>query len=478
MMDESNILEAGAPERKLRLHTIMEIFCLLLFVVLLSDPTFTCSAENFFDLLLVPIAKTGNANAVYEKSSGNMPDMQTTTKNVLKELDLKDPIIPYPDESCLLAEVVTTGQSVMLKDSFNPYNNSTKDAPNFPVLAMTDESIVKDTLPTNPSNEWMESNDNTVDFNPQPNPLPEPALSEITASDSKLQDFAISERPSDVNTQINIEHPTDLEVQPDFKLPSDMQDASEIIESDIIQDSAQTSADTSKIQESIVQEPLPGEPQIPSETITSPVISEETPNSSTSERIEPDSEIPDSTESADMETGTGDDTTMETTSCFLIDEAGMLYGFLPEYAQMQDGYLILPEECTGIRSGAFSGTGAQIAELYIPAGITIIEDGAFTGLDSLTYIDVDGSNPVYTTINGVLFDSTATVLLAFPAGRIGSYLLPAQVTQIASGAFMNTSLSHLDCRRCPSLFLSENIFGPSFENGVVIDLPAESLPVY
>lgn len=317
MMDESNILEAGAPERKLRLHTIMEIFCLLLFVVLLSDPTFTCSAENFFDLLLVPIAKTGNANAVYEKSSGNMPDMQTTTKNVLKELDLKDPIIPYPDESCLLAEVVTTGQSVMLKDSFNPYNNSTEDAPNFPVLAMTDESIVKDTLPTNPSNEWMESNDNTVDFSPQPNPLPEPALSEITVSDSKLQDSAISERPSDVNTQINIEHPTDLEVQPDFKLPSDMQDASEIIESDIIQDSAQTSADTSKIQESIVQEPLPGEPQIPSETITSPVISEETPNSSTSERIEPDSEIPDATESADMETGTGDDTTIETTSCFL-----------------------------------------------------------------------------------------------------------------------------------------------------------------
>lgn len=429
-MDESNILEAGAPERKLRLHTIMEFFCLLLFVVLLLDPAFTCSAENFFDLLLVPIAKTGNTNVVYEKNSGNMPDMQTAAKNVLKELDLKNPVIPCPDESCLLTEVVTTGQSVMLKDSFNPYNNSTENAPNFPVLAMTDESIVKDTLPANLSNEWMESNDNTVDFNTQPNPLLEPALSEITASDSKLQD------------------------------------------------SAQASIDASKIQESIVQEPLPGEPQIPSETITFPVISEETPNSSTSERIEPDSEIPDAAESTDMETGTGNDTTIETTSCFLIDETGMLFGFLPEYAQMQDGYLMLPEECTGIRSGAFSGTGAQIAELYIPAGVTMIEDGAFTGLDSLTYIDVDGSNPVYTSINGVLFDSTATVLLAFPAGRIGAYLLPAQVTQIAGGAFMNTSLSHLDFRRCSPLFLGENIFGPSLGDGIVISVPAESLSVY
>lgn len=429
-MDESNILEAVAPERKLRLHTIMEFFCLLLFVVLLLDPAFTRSAENFFDLLLVPIAKTGNTNVVYEKNSGNMPDMQTAAKNVLKELDLKNPVIPCPDESCLLTEVVTTGQSVMLKDSFNPYNNSTENAPNFPVLAMTDESIVKDTLPANPSNEWMESNDNTVDFSTQPNPLLEPALSEITASDSKLQD------------------------------------------------SAQASIDASKIQESIVQEPLPGEPQIPSETITFPVISEETPNSSTSERIEPDSEIPDAAESTDMETGTENDTTIETTSCFLIDETGMLFGFLPEYAQMQDGYLMLPEECTGIRSGAFSGTGAQIAELYIPAGVTMIEDGAFTGLDSLTYIDVDGSNPVYTSINGVLFDSTATVLLAFPAGRIGAYLLPAQVTQIAGGAFMNTSLSHLDFRRCSPLFLGENIFGPSLGDGIVISVPAESLSVY
>lgn len=429
-MDESNILEAGAPERKLRLHTIMEFFCLLLFVVLLLDPAFTRSAENFFDLLLVPIAKTGNTNVVYEKNSGNMPDMQTAAKNVLKELDLKNPVIPCPDESCLLTEVVTTGQSVMLKDSFNPYNNSTENAPNFPVLAMTDDSIVKDTLPANPSNEWMESNDNTVDFSTQPNPLLEPALSEITASDSKLQD------------------------------------------------SAQASIDASKIQESIVQEPLPGEPQIPSETITFPAISEETPNSSTSERIEPDSEIPDAAESTDMETGTENDTTIETTSCFLIDETGMLFGFLPEYAQMQDGYLMLPEECTGIRSGAFSGTGAQIAELYIPAGVTMIEDGAFTGLDSLTYIDVDGSNPVYTSINGVLFDSTATVLLAFPAGRIGAYLLPAQVTQIAGGAFMNTSLSHLDFRRCSPLFLGENIFGPSLGDGIVISVPAESLSVY
>lgn len=454
MMDELNILESGAdaPERKLHFHAIAEFFCVLLLLVLLSDPIFTRSADKFFDLLLVPIAETGNANPVYEKNSGNLPDMQITTNHVLKELDLKNPVIPSPAESCLLTEVVTTGQSLMLEDSFNQNNDHTEDVKNFPVLAMADESIVKDTVPENPTDEWIEFNDNTVDF----------------------------------NAPVNSEDSSDLEVQLDSRLPSDIQEVSESIASDVMQDpdSTQTFIDDSTIQESstiqdsIVQEPLSEEPQTPGETIADSTISKESPDLSTPELPEPDSAISDVADPADMETGAKDDTAVETTSCFLIDEAGMLFGFLPEYAQIQDGYLMLPEECIGIRSGTFSGTGAQIEEIYIPAGITLIEDGAFIGLDSLTYIDVDSSNPVYTNINGVLFDSTATVLLSFPAGRIGTYLLPAQVTQIANGAFTDTSLSHLDFRRCPSLFLGENIFGPSFGDGIVIAVPAESLPVY
>lgn len=440
-MEEFNILEAGAPERALPFYTIVKIFCVLLLMVLLLDPGPARSAENFFDLLLVPIAETGNA--VYGKYDRNMLEMQGTTKSILKELDLKHPAIPYPDEPCLLTEVATTGQSLMLENSFNQNDGYTEDAGSFPVLAMVDGSSVKDTV-----------------------------------SDSILQDPIVSEHPAELNTQISPEQTLDSEDQPVSRLPSDIQDASEAAASNIEQDSTQVSIADPTIQEPLVQEPLPDGPQTSSGNIADSVVSEEPPNPFTPELTEPDPTISDVTDPSEIETGTDDDTTEETTSCFLIDEAGMLFGFLPEYAGMQDGYLMLPEECTGIRSGAFSGTGAQIAELYIPAGVMMIEEGAFIGLDSLTYIDVDSANPVYTNISGVLFDSTATVLLSFPAGRIGTYLLPAQVTQIGNGAFTNTSLSHLDFRRCSSLFFGENIFGPSSGNGIVIAVPAESLPVY
>ena len=72
-------------------------------------------------------------------------------------------------------------------------------------------------------------------------------------------------------------------------------------------------------------------------------------------------------------------------SCFVLDEMGMLCGFLPEYAEISDGCLTLPAECTGIRRGAFTGCGAGILELYIPAGAAVIEEGAFSGLVSLEW---------------------------------------------------------------------------------------------
>lgn len=154
-------------------------------------------------------------------------------------------------------------------------------------------------------------------------------------------------------------------------------------------------------------------------------------------------------------------------SCFLLDEAGMLYGFLPEYAESNE-YLALPAECTGIRSGAFSGCGAGIFELYIPAGAAVIEEGAFYGLDNLEWIEVEGGNPAYASESGALFDSSMSVLVKFPAGRVGTYLVPPYVTMIANGAFEGTSLKKLDIRNCPNLSFSENALGYSAGNGIEI----------
>lgn len=480
MMEELNILEANEAKSNIQLHAITQIFCVLLSIVLLSNPVFTRSAEDFLDLLHVPVAESGNT--AYGKSSANAPDMEKTAANALKELDLRNPVIPGSDETCLFAEVATSDKNLMLKDNLNQSSEGMVGAVKPTLLAMLDKSNMLEAASD------IETQDFDVLEIPSDAGMPidskHPSNMEIQTDSKRPSNMEIQtdpKHPSDLEMQIGSKHPSDLDVQIAPQNPSDIQENSKITASDVILEPTQGSAADATIQEPAVQDPLPEEVQAPKENITDSIMSEEPSNiPSAPESAEPDTAdtiVPDITAPSDSETSEEEIIT-ETPSCFLIDEAGMLCGFLPEYADIQGGCLVLPSECMGIRSGAFSGVGAGIAELYIPAEATMIEAGAFIGLDSLFSIEVESPNPMYTSINGALFDSTTTVLVSFPAGRTGAYLVPAQVTQIADNAFANTSLNRLDFRRCSSLLLGGNIFGPSSGNGIVIAVPAESLPVY
>ena len=165
-------------------------------------------------------------------------------------------------------------------------------------------------------------------------------------------------------------------------------------------------------------------------------------------------------------------------SCFVLDEMRMLCGFLPEYAEVSDGCLTLPAECTGIRRGAFAGCGAGILELYIPAGAAVIEEGAFSGLVSLEWIGVESGNPGCVSDGGVLFDSTMSVLLAFPAAWMDIYAVPPCVTRIADQAFDGTSIYRLDIRDCTGLSFGQNVFGDSGGNGIQVAVPGSELELY
>ena len=177
---------------------------------------------------------------------------------------------------------------------------------------------------------------------------------------------------------------------------------------------------------------------------------------------------------------TGDEENGEqpSVSCFLLDEMGMLYGFLPEYAEIPDGCLTLPAECTGIRRGAFSGCGAGILELYIPAGAVTIEEGALADLLSLEWIDVENGNSGCVSDSGVLFDSTMSVLLAFPAAWMDIYSVPSYVTRIADRAFDGTSIYRLDLRECSTLSFGENVFGSSGGSGIEVAVREPELAMY
>lgn len=164
---------------------------------------------------------------------------------------------------------------------------------------------------------------------------------------------------------------------------------------------------------------------------------------------------------------------------FLIDEAGMIYGIDAETLVVTDGYLELPAEgCIGIKKEAFSEMGAEIVEVYIPSNISIIEEGAFSNLYQLEWIEAGGGNTGYMSIDGVLFDGSGTTLLAFPSGRTDSYAVPEGVVRIADGAFANTVISCLDLWRCNLVEMGANIFGGHSGNGIEIIVPAESIDWY
>ena len=147
----------------------------------------------------------------------------------------------------------------------------------------------------------------------------------------------------------------------------------------------------------------------------------------------------------------------ETATPFLIDEAGMLYGINEEMLDCRSGVLELPSEnCVGIRSHAFINGFTDIYEIYIPSNISVIEIGAFDGIDNLFDIMVEEGNINYTSIDGVLYDEEEITLLAFPAGRTGGYIVPTQTERIAANAFAQTGLSVIDIRDCKTLLIEDD----------------------
>lgn len=88
---------------------------------------------------------------------------------------------------------------------------------------------------------------------------------------------------------------------------------------------------------------------------------------------------------------------------FLCDSSGMIIGC--QDVLVTDGVLCLPfnEKCTGVMAGALDSLGAEVYEIYIPANIVSIEDGAFDGLFELFFIEVHPANPVYGSDEGYLY---------------------------------------------------------------------------
>ncbi|MCW5559928.1 MAG: leucine-rich repeat domain-containing protein, partial [Verrucomicrobiae bacterium] len=109
----------------------------------------------------------------------------------------------------------------------------------------------------------------------------------------------------------------------------------------------------------------------------------------------------------------------------------------------------IPQGVTSISNGAFYGC-RHLTRVAIPSTVTVIGPYAFAHCPRLLDIEVDLLNARYRSVEGVLFNRDQTVLLAYPSGRRGSYVIPEGVGAIGSFAFRG-------CRGLTSVAIPEGL---------------------
>lgn len=99
-------------------------------------------------------------------------------------------------------------------------------------------------------------------------------------------------------------------------------------------------------------------------------------------------------------------------------------------------------QLTTIGQGAFYNTG--LTSITILASVTTIGDNPFVLCSNMTSITVDGSNPNFKDIDGVLYSKDEKTIISYPKGKPGaSYTIPDGVTTIGASAFQGADLASI-----------------------------------
>lgn len=78
---------------------------------------------------------------------------------------------------------------------------------------------------------------------------------------------------------------------------------------------------------------------------------------------------------------------------------------------------------------------------YVEDSEALAED--LSELPKLTNINVSAENEDFTSVDGVLYNKDKNELIAFPAGRTGSFTVPSHVKEISQDAFSNSKLTSI-----------------------------------
>jgi len=107
---------------------------------------------------------------------------------------------------------------------------------------------------------------------------------------------------------------------------------------------------------------------------------------------------------------------------------------LLHYPDGRAGRYVIPGSVTKIAGWAFySCTG--LTEVVISGSVTNIGESTFSRCYRMKDFTVDDTNAKFSSLRGVLFDKSQTVLLRYPGGRRGSCVIPSNATHIHNHAF-------------------------------------------
>ena len=89
----------------------------------------------------------------------------------------------------------------------------------------------------------------------------------------------------------------------------------------------------------------------------------------------------------------------------------------------------------------------SLTGVTIPDSVTTVQGRAFDSCTGLLSIDVSADNPCYSSQDGVLFNKDKTLLVMYPGGKTGPYVIPDSVTALDSYAFgsfyLNNNLTNV-----------------------------------